>query len=241
MTLDASVDSAAQAAQLLAGEPAIGASALSFAGHRSAGASLDRVQAKFSAIYRNNEWGFGSGVGSLPENNTGYMRFLQAFLREHHIASVVDFGCGDWQFSRLIDWNGATYLGLDLVPEVIAANQQTYASDGVKFAQFRGLEDLPTADLLLCKDVFQHLPNAVIEAYLKVFKQRAKYLLISNDDQPDSDVNAAIEAGGWRPVRLDQPPFSERAPIVFEWTVTAGGWKPTHKATCLIRGTRADS
>ncbi len=237
LTLDASAASAAQAAQLLTAEPGIDADALTPAESRTPSASLDRVQAKFSAIYRNNEWGFGSGVGSLPDNNTGYMRFLEAFLREHQIASVVDFGCGDWQFSRLVDWNGARYLGLDLVPEVIAANQQAYARDGVEFAHFRGLDDVPTADLLLCKDVFQHLPNAVIKAYLETFRQRAKFLLITNDDQPDNAVNGAIEAGGWRPIRLERAPFSERAPVVFEWTVTAGGWMPTHKATCLIEGT----
>jgi glycosyltransferase involved in cell wall biosynthesis/SAM-dependent methyltransferase len=240
LTLDASAAAAAQAAQLFAAEPGLDALELvsTAATERSADDTLARVQSKFSEIYRNNEWGFGSGVGSLPDNNTGYMRFLESFLRERKITSVVDFGCGDWQFSRLIDWNGADYLGLDLVPEVIAANRDRYAREGVEFALFERLDQLPMVDLLLCKDVFQHLPNASIREYLEVFKLRAKYLLISNDDQPDDALNGHIEAGGWRPVRLDQPPFSEPAPIVFEWTVSAGGWKPTHKATCLILGTR---
>lgn len=236
LTLDASTASAALAAQLLSAEPGIGATARTLATANDD--TLERVQAKFSAIYRDNEWGVGSGVGSLPDNNTGYMRFLESFLRAERIGSVVDFGCGDWQFSRLVDWCGARYLGLDLVPEVIAANQQAHARDGVEFAVFRNLDDVPTADLLLCKDVFQHLPNETIRRYLATFKQRAKFLLITNDDQPEASLNGIIEAGGWRPVRLDRAPFSECAPVVFEWTVTAGGWKPTHKATCLIKGTR---
>lgn len=237
LTLEASASSAAQAAQLLAAEPGINAHALTAA--TAADRSDDdmaRVQAKFSAIYRDNEWGYGSGVGSLPDNNTGYMRFLESFLQQRKISSVVDFGCGDWQFSRLIDWQGASYLGLDLVPEVIAANRQAHAREGVEFAVFNSLDDVPTADQLLCKDVFQHLPNDTIRSYLDVFKQRARFLLITNDDQPADALNGVIEAGGWRPVSLEQPPFSEHAPIVFEWTVTAGGWKPTHKATCLIQG-----
>ncbi len=49
-------------------------------------------------------------------------------------------------------------------------------------------------------------------------------------------MNGEIEAGGWRPIRLDRPPFAERAPIVLSWTVTEGGWIPTHKAACLING-----
>jgi glycosyl transferase family 25 len=49
-------------------------------------------------------------------------------------------------------------------------------------------------------------------------------------------VNGEIEAGGWRPIRLDRPPFAERAPTLLSWTVTEGGWIPTHKAACLING-----
>lgn len=172
----------------------------------------------------------------MPINNADYIQFIQNFLEKHRITSVLDFGCGDWQFSRFIDWKGASYVGLDLVPEVIAANREAYARSGVEFAVSNGPDELPLVDLLLCKDVFQHLPNATIRAYLDAFKRCAKYLLIANDDQPASALNGAIEAGGWRPVRLDHPPFSEQAPIVFEWTITAGGWKPTHKATCLIKG-----
>jgi hypothetical protein len=49
-------------------------------------------------------------------------------------------------------------------------------------------------------------------------------------------LNSDIRGGGWRPVRLDYPPFSERAPIVLCWMMTWGGWKPARKATCLING-----
>lgn len=198
--------------------------------------TLTAVQQRFAAIYRNNEWGYGSGVGSLPENTDSYRAFLQDFLRQRQIRSVVDFGCGDWQFSRLIDWQGARYLGLDVVGEVIAANRQAYARPGVEFAVFSDLEQIPPCDLLLCKDVLQHLPNALIQQYLAAFKTRARYLLITNDDQPDASVNAGIEAGGWRPLRLDRAPFNERAVLVYEWTVRAGGWVPTHKACYLIEG-----
>jgi hypothetical protein len=27
-------------------------------------------------------------------------------------------GCGDWSFSRSIDWGMATYVGIDVVPDV---------------------------------------------------------------------------------------------------------------------------
>lgn len=54
---------------------------------------------RFEEIYATNEWGHGSGEGSLPVHTRGYVAFLQAFLAEKNITSVVDMGCGDWQFS----------------------------------------------------------------------------------------------------------------------------------------------
>jgi SAM-dependent methyltransferase len=196
----------------------------------------DRALEEFSAIYRNNAWGYGSGVGSLPDNNAEYMELVQSFLEKERVQSVVDFGCGDWQFSRFMDWKGATYVGLDLVPDVIEANRRDFARPGVSFEVFKSLDDIPVADVLLCKDVFQHLPNETVREYLAAFKRKARFLLITNDDQPDDGLNSNIRAGEWRPVRLDYPPFSERATILLSWMITAGGWKPTRKTTCLITG-----
>jgi glycosyltransferase involved in cell wall biosynthesis/SAM-dependent methyltransferase len=197
-----------------------------------------RLREKFSEIYQKNEWGYGSGVGSLPVNNVSYMKFVQSFLQSCDIKSVVDFGCGDWQFTRFMDWSGTSYVGLDLVPSLIESNRKAFARPGLSFEVYRDIDELPTADLLLCKDVFQHLPNDTVGEYLAGFKRKFKFLLITNDDQPESLVNCDIEAGGWRPVRLDRPPFSERAPIILSWTIAWGGWKPTHKATSIINGIR---
>ena len=197
-----------------------------------------QIREKFSEIYQKNEWGYGSGVGSLPINNIRYIEFVQAFVEDCGIKSVVDFGCGDWQFSQFIDWRGASYVGVDLVPSVIEANRRAFARPGVSFEIFKTLDEPPSGDLLLCKDVFQHLPNDIVREYLAAFKQKFKFLLITNDDRPESLMNEDIQAGGWRPIRLDQPPFSERAPVILAWMITYGGWKPTHKATCLINGNR---
>ena len=198
--------------------------------------SVARIREKFSEIYQKNEWDFGSGPGSAPINNSGYMEFVQSFIQNQNIKSVVDFGCGDWQFSRFINWYGASYVGFDLVPGVIESNRKNFACPGISFEVFNALDELPAADLLLCKDVFQHLPNDIVREYLVAFKQKFKFLLITNDDQPHNLLNSDTESGGWRPIRLDFPPFSEHAPIVFSRTDTWGGWR--HKATCLINGNR---
>lgn len=194
----------------------------------------------FSRIYDESLWpGGGSGYGSHPVNSVDYMRFVSEFLTENKVRSIVDLGCGDWQFSRFFDFGNASYTGFDVVPSVISANIKSYARSGVEFRHFSSLADLPSADLLLCKDVLQHLPNDIVTQYLAAFRKKFKFALITNDGAPADLVNSDIPISGWRPVRLDQAPFFAPAAIVFSWTLM---WDvaqpPARKFVWLMHGDR---
>jgi hypothetical protein len=41
------------------------------------------------------------------------MEFLQKFLGQNKVQSLVDLGCGDWQFSQHHNLAGFSYLGID--------------------------------------------------------------------------------------------------------------------------------
>jgi len=58
------------------------------------------MQERFERIYADNEWQYGSGEGSLPIHTKGYIAFIESFVANHEVKSVVDLGCGDWQFGR---------------------------------------------------------------------------------------------------------------------------------------------
>jgi SAM-dependent methyltransferase len=196
---------------------------------------IERLRERFAAIYDRNEWGFQSGVGAQPANNLEYSAFVQNFIHRNAVKSVVDFGCGDWQFSRFIDWTGLRYLGTDIVPGLIERNRRIFGQEHIAFELFSSVDALPAADLLVCKDVLQHLPNPMVQQYLDQFKSKFKFMLITNDDAPIDYLNIEIQPGGWRTLRFDQPPFSETAAIVLQWTVHAGrGW--TRKACYLFYG-----
>jgi SAM-dependent methyltransferase len=160
----------------------------------------------FGEVYRDEVWGGGSGRGSTPENTVAYRGLVEGFLREHHIRSVVDIGCGDWAFAHLTDWGSVDYLGLDTVPSVIAANARRY---GPRF-RFGALdvsrESLPSADLVIIKDVFQHWPNDEIRRFiprLSIYR----FALITNDAFPGRDLNTDIAMTGYRPIDLRMSPF----------------------------------
>jgi SAM-dependent methyltransferase len=164
----------------------------------------------FEHIYRNDLWHGGSGPGSFPEVNRPYVRFLQSFLLQNQIRSVVDLGCGDWQFSRGVDWGSTRYLGLDVVPHVLERNRRRYGRPEVQFEPSPAdANDVPGADLLLIKDVFQHLCNDKVRSYVKVF-QKFKYVLVTNCIEKSRHLmNTDIADGGFRPVDLRLPPFAQ--------------------------------
>ena len=87
-----------------------------------------------------------------------YIQFLQNFMSANNIKSVVDAGCGDWSFSKAVDWGNIHYIGIDIVKPVIERNQQRFSSSTISFLHGDMNEmELPAADLLICKDVLHYL------------------------------------------------------------------------------------
>jgi hypothetical protein len=89
---------------------------------------------------------------------------------------------------------------------VIEVVRKQYSSDRVRFVVGNITEPLPAADLLLCKDVLQHLPIALIQRFIANNLQPGKYkwAILTNDQGPD---NADIEPGDYRTIDLRKPPF----------------------------------
>ena len=172
------------------------------------------------AIWGKDESGKGtSGGGSTIEATEEYRAFLQDFLKRHSIKSVVDVGCGDWQFSRLIHWGDIQYTGIDIVKPVIERNQKAYSTPSIAFIHGNGIYmDLPKADLLLCKDVLQHLSDEDIMAFTHQFG-KFKHCLITNDaDVPHlSNYNCPIKQGEWRTLDLTRSPFAMKGTKVLTY------------------------
>jgi SAM-dependent methyltransferase len=178
-------------------------------------ASEQSIEDAFTNIYKNKKWGcneFGegsSGPGSTLEMTEPYRFLLQDFLNSSNIQSVVDVGCGDWEFSRAINWTGIDYRGYDVVKSVIQHNQERYSAANIQFFLENALTfELPSADLLICKDVLQHLPNEDIHNFIQQL-HKYKYCLLTNDIFPPyTNLDRQLNRGGFGKLDLTQPPFS---------------------------------
>jgi 2-polyprenyl-3-methyl-5-hydroxy-6-metoxy-1,4-benzoquinol methylase len=180
---------------------------------------------RFEEIYRTREWGKGSGEGSSPRHTRGYVAMLQRFLRENNIRSVIDLGCGDWQFSRFIDWSGIQYHGYDLVGEIIKQNQRRYSRSGIQFHLFSGnLADLPQADLLIAKDLLQHWSNQCILDFLPTLSRYPKALITNCVNPRGTTQNSDISVGEFRYLDIRLPPFNLQAQETFCFTNHTPAW-----------------
>jgi SAM-dependent methyltransferase len=183
----------------------------------------------FSRIYENGLWGYNeedgtpsSGWGSWLSSVEPYKKFLEGFLKENAITSVTDVGCGDWIFSRHINWDHITYVGIDVVKSVIERNQKEFSKPNIHFVHQDILQaDLPKAELLVCKDVLQHLNNEEVATFLQKLKEY-KHCLITNDivvgDQAVGKVNKDLPGPGQnRPLDLTKAPFNLKAEKVLTY------------------------
>jgi SAM-dependent methyltransferase len=195
-----------------------------------------RVDARhvFSSIYAADEWKGGSGEGSTIEATEPYRRVLQRVLTARDVASVIDVGCGDWQFSGLVDWRTKSYVGVDVVPELLQRNREIAPSRFEFVCADARLVDLPSADLLVMKDVLQHWPLTDIASFLARNRARFRYMLLTNDiasvHWPADRQNSECELGAWRTIDLECSPFGERVAWRFDFDIR-GEW--TKRVTLL--------
>jgi 2-polyprenyl-3-methyl-5-hydroxy-6-metoxy-1,4-benzoquinol methylase len=97
------------------------------------------AQQVFADIYRQAIWGTNaqgagnSGPGSTLHATLVYRTFLQQFLKDNAIRSVVDAGCGDWEFSQALDWSGIDYKGFDIVESAIVEAKRRLAKPNIAF------------------------------------------------------------------------------------------------------------
>jgi SAM-dependent methyltransferase len=168
----------------------------------------------FNRIYAEGTWGKDvsgtgtSGTGSTLEITREYRAYLEDFMKKHAVKSVVDAGCGDWTFSSAIDWGDASYLGVDIASDVIATVRKKHEKGKIVFKTGDITEDLPAADLLISKDVLQHLSNELVQKFIRNNLRTGKYKwVILTNDRSRGPHNLDTAPGGYRAIDLAAPPF----------------------------------
>lgn len=183
--------------------------------------------ATFEKIYQN--WGFGgdesrSGPGSTLGETAAIRKYLLDLKERHHIKSVLDVPCGDFNWMRLVAPKLDSYIGGDISPSAVEANKQNYPTFDFRVIDI--LEDeLPKVDLIICRDVFGHMPLEYAEKGLKRIREAGiRYILTTSwikldenggfDQRITSFENKNIETfGRFYPVSVFSKPFHYPTPV----------------------------
>jgi SAM-dependent methyltransferase len=187
-----------------------------------------RLTSTFNRIYAEGTWGTVAGRGTSGTGSTlaitqEYRAYVEDFIKTHSVTSVVDAGCGDWSFSSAITWGDASYLGVDIASDVIATVRSKHEKGKIRFQVGDITDELPAADLLISKDVLQHLSNTLVHKFIRnnLRKGKYKWVILTNDR---GIKNSDTPSGGYRAIDLAAPPFEVRGlvdlPIKFGDEIT---------------------
>lgn len=171
----------------------------------------------FTEIYTTNFWSDTesvSGQGSNLHQTAVIRKKIPELLRNLGIQTVLDIPCGDFYWMNSVDLSFLTYIGADIVQELITQNQQLYGSPTKQFIQCDLVTGpLPKADLIICRDCLVHLPfNDILQALQTIKQSGARYLLVTTFTQRTTNYNIAT-AGDWRPLNMQKPPFNFPEPL----------------------------
>jgi len=170
----------------------------------------------FSNIYRENLWGdtsSRSGCGSNLENTAIVRKEMPEIFKKYNIQSVLDAPCGDFFWFKEISHLINSYIGVDIVEELIISNENKYASGSIKFFKKDIVVDsLPSSDCVVCRDCLIHLnKNSIIKVLLNFRKSGAKYLLLTNCSNVHQFRD--IITGSFRPINFLLKPFNFPKPL----------------------------
>jgi hypothetical protein len=184
----------------------------------------------FTSVYQNKLWGvaspenespFYSGPGSSdPQIVDPYVETVKRFFSGFPTKKkAVDLGCGDFRVgSRIVD-SFDSYTACDVVPELVHFNRQYWRHLPVEFRVVDLVNDeIPSGDVLILRQVLQHLSNDDISNFIQLIPRGFSYLLLTEhlpsenefaanrDMASGTDIRLGIGSG----VVLTHPPFNLR-------------------------------
>lgn len=169
----------------------------------------------FTAIHAARSWGdceSASGPGSTRDRAAAFLPDLLDLVRSLPVRTLLDAPCGDFNWAAPLADAVDHYIGVDVVPALIAANRR-HACGRRRFLCLDLVgQRLPAADLVFCRDALVHFSQADIAEALASFRRTGATYLLTTTFVGERD-NRDIATGDWRPLNLQRPPFSFPAPL----------------------------
>lgn len=144
------------------------------------------TKAVMEQIYKQHFWGgkdfdFYSGEGSHnPKIIQPYIEAVINFLKSYNgELSICDLGCGDFNVGKQLVPFTSKFIAVDIVDDLIERNKRLFKAKQLIFKCLDIAQDeLPKADGVIVRQVFQHLSNQEIQQVLDKLSIY-KYLILT--------------------------------------------------------------
>lgn len=173
----------------------------------------------FDYIYEHGVWLNGgnestlSGLGSELRATEVVRSGLHEMLASIGSQSLLDVGCGDFTWMQQVDLGGRDYIGIDIVEGVIADNIERFSSERRAFRCVDAVsQDLPIADVVLCREILFHLSFADGHRLLRNIQRSGASHIIATSDTATA-FNSNIRTGDYRVLNLNRGPYRFPAPL----------------------------
>lgn len=146
-------------------------------------------------LWGGNDCDFYSGDGSHhPEIVDPYIEDLTVFLTSFEIPlTVCDLGCGDFHVGKELVKHTKNYIAVDIVKDLIDRNRRKFIATNLEFQCLDiAIDNLPSGDCALLRQVLQHLSNAEIQKIVERLSS-FKYVILTEhlpngDFEPNKDI-----------------------------------------------------
>lgn len=132
---------------------------------------------EWQQIYEFGGWeSQGSGPGSKLEFNSDLIAYLNNFISQNSVSSLIDLGCGDLQWMPQVFSSGIDYVGVDFCQSVINQNTTNYPDKTFIFSDFKNLSE--AREVSFSKDVIHHDRDNMSEIFDKISQLASRYCMI---------------------------------------------------------------
>jgi len=154
-------------------------------------------------VYKMKLWGgdtseFYSGDGShQSEIINPYIDVISNFLSSFKEKLVIcDLGCGDFNVGKHFVALSEKYIAIDIVEDLIEYNKEKFKATNLEFKCLDIAKDnLPNADIVLLRQVLQHLSNAEVQSVVNKLDTYKYVILTEHLPIDDFEANKDIISG----------------------------------------------
>jgi len=170
----------------------------------------------FSYIYSFGRWYDGksrSGPGSSLEYTRELREQLPKVISDFGVRTMLDAPCGDFFWMSHVSLGVEEYIGADIVPAMVKANQRRFAREDLRFIVLDVVAEIPPrVDLIFCRDCLFHFPTQLALTALQNFRASgSRYLLTTTFS---GVANEEVAMGYHYRINLEAEPFNFPPPIL---------------------------